>query len=118
MRRWLILLLLLVYPFQITFAMVDGCCVATSAGVTHHSAINGANAFAAQPELVAGDSASTRADPHSPACVFGQVPGVPFHANAVPAVHHRVSAVYTPIRIMTSVLARRPERPKWPAATW
>jgi hypothetical protein len=116
MRRWLIIILLLVYPFQVTLAMVDGCCVTTSAGISHHSASKGANAFAAQPEFVADDSASTRADPHCPACVFGQVSGVPFHVNAVPAVHHRVSAVHTPIRILTSVPARRPERPKWPAA--
>lgn len=118
MRRWLIIILLLVYPFQVTLAMVDGCCVATSAGITHHSADQGGSAFAAEPVFLADDADSTLADPHCPACVFGQISGVPLHAAATPAVHHRVSAVHTPIRTLTSVPARRPERPKWPATTW
>jgi hypothetical protein len=117
MRRWFLILLLLVYPFQVTLAMVDGCCVATSTGITHHSAGAG-SAVAAEPVLLPDEAGSILADPHCPACTFGQISGVPLHAAAMPAAHHRVSAVHTPIRTLTSVPARRPERPKWPAATW
>ena len=117
MRRWLLIMLLLIYPFQVSLAMADQCCVTTSTGVTHHSAAQGEGAPVAEPVFLADDAVSALADPHCPACVFGQVSGVPSHAAVMPAARHHVAAVASSIRFLTSVPASRPERPKWPAAT-
>ncbi|MBD8533356.1 MULTISPECIES: hypothetical protein [unclassified Massilia] len=111
MRRWFLILLLLIYPFQVSLAMADQCCVATPGGITHHAAAQENGAPVAVPVFVADDAASSLADPHCPACVFGQVSAVPTHSAAVPATRHRVSAVSSRIPFLTSVPARRLERP-------
>ena len=116
MRRWVLIILLLVYPFQVTLAMVDGCCVTTSAGVTHHSAGADGSAPAFEPVFLADDAASALADPHCAACVFGQIPGLPLHAAAMPAAGHHLPAIAFSIPFLTSVPRSRPERPNWPAA--
>ena len=110
--------MLLIYPFQVTLAMADQCCVTTPAGVTHHVAAegNGAAAAAAAPVLLADDAASALADPHCPACVFGHLSGLASHDPAVPAAGHQASAIASPIPFFTSPPVSRPERPKWPVA--
>ena len=116
MRRWLLIMLLLIYPFQVSLAMADQCCVATSTGVTHHGAAQGKGTPAAEPVFLAEDAVSSLSDPHCPACVFGQVSGLPSHAVAMPAARPHVAAVSSVTRILSSVPASRPERPKWLAA--
>jgi hypothetical protein len=103
MRRWVLILLLLVYPFQVALAMADRCCVTTAAGVTHHVAVqaDGTSAAGAEPVFLADDDGPSMADPHCPACMFRR-----HHAPAVAAVQSFPS----------SPPAARPERPKWPAA--
>ncbi|MDB5749554.1 MAG: hypothetical protein JWP72_4402 [Massilia sp.] len=108
--------MLLVYPFQVALAMADGCCVATPAGITHHSTGQDNSPAVAEPVFLADDARSTLADPHCPACVFGQIPGIPSNVAAMPAVAHHVAAIAFDIPFLTSVPGSRPERPNWPAA--
>jgi hypothetical protein len=116
MRRWFLILVLLVYPFQATLAMADQCCVRTPAGVSHHSA-DGASANAeALASLIADDASSPLADSHCPACVFGHLSGVPAQPLVLPAAAHQPAAVASAISFFTSLPAPRPERPQWPAA--
>ena len=49
MRRWVLIILLLAYPFQVALAVADKCCVTTPAGVTHHSVDQGPGATTAEP---------------------------------------------------------------------
>ena len=109
-------MLLLIYPFQVSLAMADQCCVATSTGVTHHGAAQGKGTPVAEPVFLADDAVASLSDPHCPACVFGQVSGVPSHAVVMPAARRHVAAVSSVTPFLASVPARRPERPKWPAA--
>ncbi|HAV37997.1 MAG TPA: hypothetical protein DCX52_16900, partial [Massilia sp.] len=57
MRRWILIMLLLVYPFQVALAVADRCCVTTPAGLTHHVAA-GKDGFTAQPAFVVDDGAA------------------------------------------------------------
>lgn len=107
-------MLLLIYPFQVSLAMADQCCVATSTGVTHHAA-QGKGAPAAEPVFLADDAVSSLADPHCPACVFGQVAGMPLNVGADPAVAHHAAAIASAMPLIASVPGSRPERPNWPA---
>jgi hypothetical protein len=116
MRRWLLIILLLVYPFQATLAMADQCCVTTPAGVTHHSADGEPENAAAVASLIADDASSPLADPHCPACVFGHLSGVPAQPLVLPAAAHQPAAVASATPFFTSLPAPRPERPQWPAA--
>ena len=116
MRRWFLIILLLVYPFQATLAMADGCCVATPGGVTHHSAGGEAGALAAEPVFLLDDAAPALADPHCAACMFGQLSGVPSYAAAMPAAAGHAPAIAFAIPLLASVPKSRPERPNWPAA--
>jgi hypothetical protein len=116
MRRWVLIILLLVYPFQVALAMVDGCCVTTPAGVAHHSAGQEGGSLTVAPTFVADDGDSALADPHCPACVFGHVFYLPSNAIVMPAQRHQASAIAFAIPFQTSPQAVRPERPKWPAA--
>jgi hypothetical protein len=116
MRRWLLIILLLVYPFQATLAMADQCCVTTPAGVTHHSADGTPDDGALVASLIADDASSPLADPHCPACVFGHLSGVPAQPLVLPAAVHEPAAVASAISFFTSLPAPRPERPQWPAA--
>lgn len=49
MRRWVLIILRLVYPFQIALAVAHKCCVTTPAGMTHHSADQRPGATTAEP---------------------------------------------------------------------
>lgn len=116
MRRWLLIMLLLIYPFQVSLAMADQCCVMTSIGITHHGTAQEQGAPTAEPVFLDDDADAALADPHCPACVFAQVSAVSLHVNAPPAVARHTAAITSPIPFLSSVPASRPERPNWPAA--
>ena len=108
--------MLLVYPFQLALAMADQCCVSTPTGVTHHSAGQGNSLGPVEPVFLADDAYSSLADPHCPACVFGQIPGLPSGVAPIPVGAHHVAAISSLTPFLTSVPKSRPERPNWPAA--
>jgi hypothetical protein len=112
MRRWVLIILLLVYPFQVALAMADECCVTTAAGVTHHSA---ETAFG-EPIFLADDNGPSLTDPHCPACVFSHILTLPSEAVLVPAQRHHALAIASALPFLTAPPAARPERPKWPAS--
>jgi hypothetical protein len=112
MRRWVLILLLFVYPFQVALAMADNCCATTPAGVTHHSAV----AAAAEPVFVADDGAPSTSDPHCPACVFAHILYLPSDAVVFAAQRHHALAVGAAPPFLSAPPAVRPERPKWLAA--
>jgi len=119
MRRWVLILLLLVYPFQVALAMADKCCVTTAAGVTHHVALQddgGSAAAVPEPVFLADDDGPSMADPHCPACMFGHILTLPSDAIVIPAERHHALAVAFIPAFPNSPPAARPERPKWPAA--
>jgi hypothetical protein len=116
MRRWVIIILLLVYPFQVALAVADKCCVTTPAGVTHHGAEPGFGATAAEPVFLADDDRSALADPHCAACTFGHSLYLPSDFVVVPEARHQTQAIaFIPPRL-TSPPTVRLERPKWRAA--
>lgn len=92
MRRWVIILLLLVYPLQVALAAADKCCVTTPAGVTHHS-VGRAGAVAAEAIFVADDDRSALADPHCPASVFGHFLYLQSNSVVIPAARHHASTI-------------------------
>lgn len=116
MRRWVLILLLLVYPFQVALAMADKCCVRTAAGVTHHVAAQDGAAAAPEPVFLADDDGPSMADPHCPACMFGHILTLPSDITVIPAQRHQAKAVAAVVSFRDSLPAARPERPKWPAA--
>jgi len=116
MRRWVFIIMLLVYPFQAALAVADQCCVATSMGITHHSAQQDGSQSTAKPVFLEDDAESSLADPHCPACVFGQISSVPSKAGVLPAFALHRTAVVSVTPFLTSVPRNRPERPNWPAA--
>ncbi|WP_442124533.1 hypothetical protein [Massilia sp. 2TAF26] len=116
MRRWVLIILLLVYPFQLALAVADKCCVTTSTGVTHHSEDRGAGEARAASAFVAGDDASGVSDPHCPACSFGHSSCIPTDLLVTPAGPHASQAVAFIPLFPTSPPADRFERPKWPSA--
>ena len=115
MRRWILIMLLLVYPFQVALAVADRCCVTTSAGITHH-AVPGGDGLQAQPAFVVDDGVSLLADPHCAACTLGHSVGLPSGAPAFPGAAPRSGMAATPAAILAPPPVARPERPKWPAA--
>lgn len=112
MRRWVLIILLLVYPFQVALAMADRCCVTTPVGVTHHSA----GEARAEPVFLADDGASAAADPHCAACSFSHSFYLPTEPLVLPAGRHHTPGIAFPSRFLSSPPAARPERPKWRAA--
>jgi hypothetical protein len=114
MRRWLLILLMLIYPFQVTLAMADGCCLATPAGITHHADDDGQPS--AQAVFSVDDSAGAAGDPHCPACVFGHSSCIPQALPLFPPAPARMAT--PPVALLTpaSLLAGRPDRPQWTAA--
>jgi len=115
MRRWILIMLLVVYPFQVALAVADRCCVTTPAGVTHHVAA-GQDAFAAQPAFVVDDGVSLLADPHCAACTLGHSVGLPSGTPAFPGSERQSGAAVAATAILAPPPPARPERPKWPAA--
>lgn len=114
MRRWILIMLLLIYPFQLALAMADRCCLTTPQGVTHH-------ASAAQPmvqaEATAPDDHGSASDPHCAACVFVHTISFPPSITMLPAVHDTVPASSPASPLLASHSPGRPERPQWqPAA--
>ena len=122
MRRWVLILLLLVYPFQVALAMADKCCVTTAAGVTHHVAPavtmqdGGLLSAAPEPVFLADDDGPSMADPHCPACMFAHILTLPSEAGVIPARPYHGPAIAAVPSLRDSLPAARPERPKWPAA--
>ncbi|WP_338768810.1 hypothetical protein [Massilia sp. METH4] len=106
MRRWILIMLLLVYPFQVALAMADRCCLTTPQGVTHH-------VQAAQPVLDTSDDHGSASDPHCAACVFVHTISFPPTIAAIPAVHDTVPTFATATPTLTSHSPGRPERPQW-----
>ena len=106
MRRWIVILLLLIYPFQLALALGDRCCLTTPAGVTHHGVDT------AKPVFTAGDNASA-ADPHCSACVFGQILSIPQGFTVIPPLYQPGVAPALPFPPLQSLPAGRPERPQW-----
>jgi len=115
MRRWVLIMLLLIYPLQVALAMADQCCVTTPSGVTHHAAEQRPGLPALEPVFVAGDGDSLLADPHCAACMLGHIIYLPSVATAMPGQHHDSLAIAAPTPYVSSPPAARPERPKWPA---
>lgn len=116
MRRWVLIILLLVYPFQVALAMADRCCVTTPAGLTHHVAADGQGAAAPEPVFVADDGFSMLADPHCAACTLGHSIGLPSGVSALPGAAHQSGAAAAALPFLAPPPVARPERPKWPAA--
>ena len=118
MRRLVVILLLIVYPFQIALAMADKCCTLTPAGVTHHG-IEGTNAgFGVEPAqfvLLADDNPGMD-DPHCPACSFGHTACLPAHTVDMPAARHAAARAACALPFATAAPGRRLERPKWSSA--
>ena len=113
MRRWVLILLLLIYPLQVALAMADGCCVTTPSGLTHHAAEQGPGATVAEPVFVADDGNAALADPHCAACMLAHIIYLPSDATAMPGQRHDSLAVTAPTPYVSSPPAARPERPKW-----
>jgi len=116
MRRWVLIILLLVYPLQVALAVADECCVTTPAGLTHHGAGSGSGAAAAQAVFLVDDDRSTLADPHCPACTFGHSLYLPSEFILVPGVRHHTPGIAFISPRLTTPPAARLERPKWYAA--
>jgi len=116
MRRFVLILLLLVYPFQVALAMADKCCAMTPAGVTHHSVTTGNGATAAQPVFVAADDGAALADPHCAACSFGHAACLPAPFVVVPAERRHAADIAFFPPYLTAPPAGRPERPQWSSA--
>lgn len=118
MRRWFIIFLLLVYPFQLALATADRCCVMTSAGVSHHAqAGEGAAGEFATAIVAADDEGAGAADPHCAACSFTHTAAAPPCRAPAPFPHARAGIAAAPPHTYASLPAGRPERPQWiPAA--
>jgi len=115
MRRWVLIMLLVIYPLQVALAMADQCCVTTPSGVTHHVAEGEPGASTLAPAFVADDGVSPLADPHCPACMLGHIIYLPPGDTAVPGQRHESTPVAGVSPFLSSPPAARPERPKWPA---
>jgi hypothetical protein len=111
MRRLVLIILLLVYPFQVALAVADKCCAMTPAGVSHHSVATGA-----APVFVADDHGASLADPHCAACTFGHTACLPAEFVVIPAERRQAVDIAFHPPFLTAPPARRPERPKWSAA--
>jgi hypothetical protein len=116
MRRWIIIMLLLVYPFQVALAVADKCCVTTPAGLTHHGAEQDRATFAAPAVFVADDGHGALSDPHCAACVFGHIIYLPSGSIDLPAAPHHVERTAFALPSPTAPPRGRLERPKWPTA--
>jgi len=111
MRRLILILLLVVYPFQVALAMADKCCAMTPAGVSHHSvAADGGTVF------VADDDGAAVADPHCAACTFGHTACLPAQFVVIPAARRHASSIDFFPPFLKAPPASRPERPQWSAA--
>ena len=113
MRRWILIMLLLIYPFQVALAMADRCCLTTPQGVTHHAS---ATQPAAQSPAVATDDHGSASDPHCAACVFVHTISVPSAIAVLPALHDAGPAFPLASHWLASHSPGRPERPQWPPA--
>lgn len=116
MRRWILILLLIVYPFQVALAMADRCCVMTSSGLTHHSTAQEPGEVVADPMFVADDNRSALTDPHCPACSFAHHFYLLSSWAAVLAAQHDTARIDFATPFLTSPPVLRLERPKWSAA--
>jgi hypothetical protein len=114
MRRLVLIILLLVYPFQVALAVADKCCAMTTAGVTHHSVAAGA--ASSEPVFLADDGGASLADPHCAACTFAHTACLPAQFVVVPAERRHASHIAFFPPFLTAPPVRRPERPKWCAA--
>lgn len=113
MRRLIIILLLIVYPFQVALAMADRCCAMTSSGLTHHGTAQGPATVAAEPMFLVDDDRSALADPHCPACSFAHHSYLPSNSVGVFQVRHDAARIDSSNPFPTSPPVLRPERPKW-----
>jgi hypothetical protein len=118
MCRWVLIIMLLVYPFQVALAMADRCCVTTPAGLSHHSTAEGGSLETPQTVVLDDDASPGRADPHCPACVFGQIASLPASIGLQPAVAPHGAAISSATPFLSSVPRIRPERPNWPPVAW
>jgi hypothetical protein len=113
MRRLILILLLVVYPFQVALAVADKCCAMTPAGVSHHSvAAPGVDG----PVFVADDDGASLVDPHCAACTFGHTACLPATSVVIPAERRHASSIAFFPPYLKAPPASRPERPQWPAA--
>ena len=113
MRRLILILLLVVYPFQVALAMADKCCSMTPAGVSHHSVVApGEDATV----VVADEDGASQVDPHCAACTFGPTACLPAAFVVIPAERRHASSIAFFPPYLKAPPASRPERPQWPAA--
>ncbi|MDN4053039.1 hypothetical protein QPK32_08115 [Massilia sp. YIM B02763] len=112
MRRWFIIFLLVVYPFQLALATADRCCVVTAAGVSHHAQAGEANATDVAV-VTAGDEGAGAADPHCAACSFSHTAAAPPGATPAPFPHAHAATFAALLPTYASFPAGRPERPQW-----
>lgn len=118
MRRLFVILLLIVYPFQVALAMADKCCALTPAGVTHHEAGGGGTGFGVEAAqfVTQADDGPGMDDPHCAACSFGHTACLPGYAVDMPAARHAAARIACPLPFATAAPGCRPERPKWSSA--
>jgi hypothetical protein len=111
MRRLILIVLLLVYPFQVALAVADKCCAMTPAGVSQHSVVTGTDTV-----FLADDAGAALTDPHCAACTFGHTACLPAQFVVIPADRRYASDIAFFPPFLTAPPVSRPERPKWPAA--
>jgi hypothetical protein len=111
MRRLIVIILLLVYPFQVALAVADKCCAMTPGGVSHHSVATGAGTV-----FLADDDGAALADPHCAACTFGHTACLPASFVVIPAERRHAADIAFHPPFLTAPPPSRPERPKWSAA--
>lgn len=111
MRRLILILLLVVYPFQVALAVADKCCAMTPAGVSHHSVASGS-----EQVFLADDDGASVADPHCAACTFGHTACLPGQFVVIPAERRHASSIAFFPPYLKAPPASRPERPQWSAA--
>lgn len=116
MSRWVLIILLLVYPFQVVLAVADRCCVTTPAGVTHHTVDQGSGISVSEPVFLASDGQSALVDLHCPACTFGHSFYLPSDSVAMSAERHPTFRIAFVPPLLTAPPVVRFERPKWSAA--
>jgi hypothetical protein len=110
MRRLLVMLLLLIFPLEMTFAAVDPCCNYSTGTARHMQCVDGATATQMQ------DTAHplSNLDAHCSLCALGVIAYLPHAAPAAlaPRLQRDSVAPAAPLAF-ASHLAPRPDRPQW-----
>lgn len=113
MSRFVLILLLLIFPFQVTLAAADLCCGYGTEARHAPCAVAERSGEARDPV-----HAVSKIDVHCAMCVFASTAYLPSHSVA-PARQRVDSSAAKPAAPLhfASYLAPRPERPQWSQLT-